>query len=120
MADNHQLSFDLLGESTLKVHLRGTWGLRGGLPSAAQLAELWARMDRIGQCQEAPCGEGIVLEPASKRQVHRRIRRCDERSGERPEQGNCRRRRRFEKREGQWNVLWAAVSNESSVLIAID
>jgi phospholipid/cholesterol/gamma-HCH transport system permease protein len=34
MADNHQLSFDLLGESTLKVHLRGTWRLRGGLPSA--------------------------------------------------------------------------------------
>jgi phospholipid/cholesterol/gamma-HCH transport system permease protein len=35
MADNSQLSFDLLGEATLKVHLRGTWRLRGGLPSAS-------------------------------------------------------------------------------------
>jgi phospholipid/cholesterol/gamma-HCH transport system permease protein len=34
MADNSQLSFNLLGDSTLKVQLRGTWRLRGGLPSA--------------------------------------------------------------------------------------
>jgi phospholipid/cholesterol/gamma-HCH transport system permease protein len=34
MADNSQLSFNLLGDSTLKVQLRGTWRLRGGLPPA--------------------------------------------------------------------------------------
>src|SRR5262245_62043273 len=34
MADNSQLSFNLLGDSTLKVQLRGTWRLRGGLPSS--------------------------------------------------------------------------------------
>lgn len=39
MADNSQLSFDLPGESTLKVHLRGTWRLRGGLPSAASFEQ---------------------------------------------------------------------------------
>jgi phospholipid/cholesterol/gamma-HCH transport system permease protein len=39
MADNSQLSFDLLGESTLNVHLRGTWRLRGGLPSAASFEQ---------------------------------------------------------------------------------
>jgi phospholipid/cholesterol/gamma-HCH transport system permease protein len=39
MADNRQLSFDLPGESTLKVHLRGTWRLRGGLPSAASFEQ---------------------------------------------------------------------------------
>jgi hypothetical protein len=35
MADSSQLSFNLLGDFTLKVQLRGTWRLRGGLPSAA-------------------------------------------------------------------------------------
>jgi phospholipid/cholesterol/gamma-HCH transport system permease protein len=34
MADNSQLSFNLAGDSTLKVQLRGTWRLRGGLPAA--------------------------------------------------------------------------------------
>jgi phospholipid/cholesterol/gamma-HCH transport system permease protein len=34
MADNSQLSFDLLGEFTLNVHLRGSWSLQEGLPSA--------------------------------------------------------------------------------------
>jgi phospholipid/cholesterol/gamma-HCH transport system permease protein len=34
MADSSQLSFNLLGDSTLKVQLRGTWRLRGGLPPA--------------------------------------------------------------------------------------
>ena len=34
MADNGQLSFELAGDSTLKVQLRGAWRLRGGLPSA--------------------------------------------------------------------------------------
>src|SRR5262247_2527495 len=37
MADNSQLLFDLAGDSTLKVQLRGTWRLRGGLPSATLL-----------------------------------------------------------------------------------
>jgi phospholipid/cholesterol/gamma-HCH transport system permease protein len=35
MADSGQLSFNLLGDSTLKVRLRGTWRLRGGRPSVA-------------------------------------------------------------------------------------
>jgi phospholipid/cholesterol/gamma-HCH transport system permease protein len=34
MADNSQLSFTLDGDCTLNVQLRGTWRLRGGLPSA--------------------------------------------------------------------------------------
>jgi phospholipid/cholesterol/gamma-HCH transport system permease protein len=34
MADNSQLSFNLSGDFTLKVQLRGIWRLRGGLPSA--------------------------------------------------------------------------------------
>jgi len=34
MADNGQLSFTLDGDCTLNVQLRGTWRLRGGLPSA--------------------------------------------------------------------------------------
>jgi phospholipid/cholesterol/gamma-HCH transport system permease protein len=34
MADNSQLLFNLAGDSTLKVQLRGTWRLRGGLPPA--------------------------------------------------------------------------------------
>jgi phospholipid/cholesterol/gamma-HCH transport system permease protein len=33
MADNSQLLFTLAGDSTLNVQLRGTWRLRGGLPS---------------------------------------------------------------------------------------
>jgi phospholipid/cholesterol/gamma-HCH transport system permease protein len=33
MADNSQLSFNLLSDSTLKVQFRGIWRLRGGLPS---------------------------------------------------------------------------------------
>ena len=37
MADNSQLLFNLAGDSTLKVQLRGTWRLRGGLPSATLL-----------------------------------------------------------------------------------
>src|SRR5215475_11558620 len=35
MADNSQLLFNLAGDSTLKVQLRGIWRLRGGRPSAA-------------------------------------------------------------------------------------
>jgi uncharacterized lipoprotein YmbA/ABC-type transporter Mla MlaB component len=35
MADSGQLSFNLLGDFTLKVQLRGSWRLRVGLPSAA-------------------------------------------------------------------------------------
>ena len=35
MADNSQLLFNLAGDSTLKVQLRGVWRLRGGRPSAA-------------------------------------------------------------------------------------
>jgi phospholipid/cholesterol/gamma-HCH transport system permease protein len=35
MADSGQLSFNLLGDFTLKVQLRGSWRLRGGLPSVA-------------------------------------------------------------------------------------
>src|SRR5215475_8517287 len=34
MADNGQLLLTLAGDSTLNVQLRGTWRLRGGLPSA--------------------------------------------------------------------------------------
>ena len=34
MADNSQLGFNLAGDSTLKVELRGSWRLRVGLPSA--------------------------------------------------------------------------------------
>src|SRR5215510_2003101 len=37
MADNSQLLFNLAADSTLKVQLRGTWRLRGGLPSATLL-----------------------------------------------------------------------------------
>ena len=35
MADNSQLGFNLAGDATLKVQLRGVWRLRGGRPSAA-------------------------------------------------------------------------------------
>jgi phospholipid/cholesterol/gamma-HCH transport system permease protein len=35
MADNSQLGFNLAGDATLKVQLRGVWRLRVGLPSAA-------------------------------------------------------------------------------------
>jgi phospholipid/cholesterol/gamma-HCH transport system permease protein len=34
MADNSQLGFNLAGDATLKVQLRGVWRLRGGRPSA--------------------------------------------------------------------------------------
>jgi phospholipid/cholesterol/gamma-HCH transport system permease protein len=34
MAENSQLSLNLAHDATLNIHLRGTWRLRGGLPSA--------------------------------------------------------------------------------------
>jgi phospholipid/cholesterol/gamma-HCH transport system permease protein len=34
MADNSQLGFNLAGDATLKIQLRGVWRLRGGRPSA--------------------------------------------------------------------------------------